>query len=192
MKNQLSVISYQLSVSRKFRHPTSDKLASDIRHPTNWQFGFTLIELLVVLGISSLLFLIGFASYREFNRRQQITEAANLLKSDMLLAQQRALSGEKPAGCQGILNGYLVYFNSASSYQIIADCKEADVINVEDPVIKTASIDGGITKTAGPDTISFKVLAQGTTGASDANLTLTQVGTGRTVTITVTKTGSVY
>ncbi|MBI2405658.1 GspH/FimT family pseudopilin, partial [Candidatus Microgenomates bacterium] len=170
----------------------SDKPTTETRNPKNRKSGFTLIELLVVLGISSLLFLIGFASYREFNRRQQLTEAANLLKSDMLLAQQRALSGEKPAGCQGILNGYLVYFNTASSYQIIADCKDRDVVNVEDPVIKTASIDGGITKTAGPDTISFKVLAQGTTGATDVTLTLTQAGTGRTITITVTKTGSVY
>lgn len=159
---------------------------------------FTLIELLVVISIIGILAGSGFAAYREFSRRQQLFEAVNQVKSDLLLAQQRALSGEKPPSCSRNLNGWSVYFPGGSDtttyYYFVADCGNPG-IEIWDPFMKTVTLPPGIvvnTVRIGGQAIIFKVLAQGTTSASDQIITLTQRATGRTATITVTRAGGIF
>lgn len=148
-----------------------------------------MIELLVVLVIIGVVTGIGFAAYREFSQRQQIVEAVKLVKSDLLLTQQRALSGEKPSGCSGILNGWKVSFSSVS-YDIVADCGVLGAGG--DVLIKTVNLPANIRKTAGAASVTFKVLAKGTTETGDVSFTFTQSGTNRTGTITVTTTGRIF
>ncbi|MBI4059288.1 prepilin-type N-terminal cleavage/methylation domain-containing protein [Candidatus Microgenomates bacterium] len=147
----------------------------------NSTFGFTLIELLAVISIIVTVSLIGYASYRDFNSRQQLSEAVRLIKSDLQLAQQKAASGEKPSGCTGDLVGWKINFTS-TSYDVIADCA------TDDATEKTVNIPFGITKNAGPVSILFKVLAL---GAEDATFTFLQTATEKTATIIVTKAGKI-
>lgn len=57
--------------------------------------GFSLIELLVVISILGLLAGLGIASFSSFNRATRLSNAASQLRSDIRLAQSRALSGDK-------------------------------------------------------------------------------------------------
>ena len=153
--------------------------------PIDVQRGFTLIEILVVLGITGLVFASGLSSFRDFDRRQRISQSASTLRKDLDLAKAKAFASEKPSGCTTTLVGWRVTFN-ASSYDLIADC------DVQDVTFKTVSFPSGITKTAGASSVTFGVLARGTTSSSDDTVTLTQIGTGSTTVVTITKTGTIY
>ena len=61
--------------------------------------GFTLIEILVSMTIIGFLFSFGYASFRDFSRRQALAGVVKQVQGDLRLAQQKALSGEKPSGC---------------------------------------------------------------------------------------------
>lgn len=118
------------------------------------QTAFTLIELLVVISIIGILFTIGMAAYNEFNRGQILSQAAKNFKNDLRLAQSKASSGEKPAGCIGTLSGYQVTF-TANSYTLNALCPNT-------VLVKTTPLPQNVTFSPVPTTpILFKVLAQG-------------------------------
>jgi len=116
--------------------------------------GFTIIELLITISILGLLLTIGLVYYQDFNRRQAVVQAAKELKNNLRLAQSMALSGEKPTGCSGTLEGYRVDF-VVDSYSLSAICDGAPI----EP--KSYSFMAGINKVSGPDAILFKVLARG-------------------------------
>jgi type II secretory pathway pseudopilin PulG len=61
----------------------------------NLVFGFTYIELLMSMLIMFLVFGVGFANYRDFQRRQALEEVARLLAGDLRLAQERVRTGTK-------------------------------------------------------------------------------------------------
>lgn len=146
--------------------------------------GYTLIELLVALSIVGVLFTVGFASYREFAQRQTVIQTAKTLKEDMRLAQQKALSGEKPLGCT-ILSGWAIAFPNPSEYTIQGACSNGTFVT------KTLRYPQGVTKTTGPAQILFKVLSQGTDVTGTTTITLTLAGTGLSSQIIVTSTGEV-
>lgn len=85
---------------------------------------YTLIEILVSLTIIGILFGIGYVSFRDFARRQSIAGAAKVLQGNFRLAQQQALSGQKPSGC-GTLDGVRLRINSTQSYAVEAVCNGA-------------------------------------------------------------------
>lgn len=154
--------------------------------------GFTLIEILVVLSISALVFIGGYAGYRDFTRRQILGNAQEEMKSDLVLARQRALSGETPSGCNGNFEGYrlsLTFLDpqGLSSYSVCAKC------SVSSPsCIKTVYLPMGITiPSGGPSQFIFKPLGQGTNLSSDLILTLTQSSTGSQKMIKVTTAGTI-
>ncbi len=154
---------------------------------------YTLIEILVGITVIALLFLFGYASFRDFSRRQAMNSAARTIRGDLRLAQEQALSGNKPANptdpkCEApnVLNGY--YFRAAStSYAIEVACSGGTV------TAKNVNLPSDISLTApSPNPILFKVLGQGTNlTASDATIILTQAGTLNTQTITVTSGGEI-
>lgn len=67
--------------------------------------GFTLIELLVTILIITTITSIGIATYSNFNKRKVVENAAEELRSNLRLAQSRAVNNEKDcSACDGADN----------------------------------------------------------------------------------------
>lgn len=151
--------------------------------------GYTLIEILVGMTIIGLIFSIGYASYRDFARRQALEGSARRLEADLRLAQEQALTGKKPSSVacsgEGALNGYDFYVNSATSYMIQANC----VGGLVD--IKTVQMAEEIILASSPSRFTFKVLGKGTDLTTPADVTLTQSATGDTYIINVSSEGEI-
>ncbi|MFC1625463.1 Tfp pilus assembly protein FimT/FimU [Patescibacteria group bacterium] len=154
--------------------------------------GYTLIEILISLTIISILFGIGYVSFRDFSRRQAIQGASKNIIGDLRLTQELALSGEKPSSlnCETShsLNGY--YFRvsvDGNSYSIEAFCTGGVVEK------KTVNLAEGLSfSTTSPNPILFKVLGEGTNiNGSYATITLNQENTENTVIVTVGKEGEI-
>lgn len=155
---------------------------------------FTLIEIMVVLAIGALVFIGGYAGYRDFTRRQILSGAQEELKSNLALARQFSLSGEKPGNiCPGsTLEGYQVGFEAGcfqygcTSYKIQAKCESGGPYEV-----RSILIPQGISISGLDTPVLFKVVGQGTDLSSDLTITLTQGSTGAQSTVTVTSAGTI-
>lgn len=149
--------------------------------------GFTLIELLVVASISSILFGLSLAGYRQFSRRQILNQAVQDLKSNLRFAQDKASAGEKLVGwCSAAgesLRGYRLIFVTDALYQIEAVCSSDDI-----NVAKSVELPNSVSGIAG-ESVLFKVLGLGIDDAGDMSFTLSRGGS--TVTVTVTRTGEI-
>lgn len=158
--------------------------------------GFTLIELLVTMSILGILFGIGIAEYNKFNRRQILVQAAQELKTNLRLAQDKALAGEKDCSvCQVglvcgdsddlVLDGWYVSFSSGS-YQIYGSCDGSQFPSSP----KTVNLISEITITTSPllpHTIRFKPIGQGV----EEETTITLSGFDQEEEVTVTTTGDI-
>lgn len=152
--------------------------------------GYTIIEILVALSIAGIIFVGGFASFRDFSRRQLLTSAQRTLKGDLRLTQGYALIGKKPedAKCQdpNVLDAYGIFFNNATEYIVRANCSGGSVD------IKTISLPQDLEiSIPNPNPIAFKVLGQGTNLSGAVTLTLSQVSTGNLATVIVTPGGEI-
>lgn len=58
--------------------------------------GFTFIELIISVSIMALLFTLGTASFRQYQRKQFLDKVVRDIVSDMNYARSMALSGKKP------------------------------------------------------------------------------------------------
>lgn len=146
--------------------------------------GFTLIELIVVTTIIALLTGGGIAAYNRFNEKQILEQAALDLKSNLRVAQNRALSGEKPTGCS-TLDGYRASFLTAS-YNFQAICGGSLFGPVTTFNLEKVKIDPL------PSPILFRILGLGTniTGSTDIILKLISDPT-LTRTVTVSSGGDI-
>lgn len=117
--------------------------------------GYTIIELLIVITISVVVFSVGMAGYREFSRRQALTGILKQIKADLRLAQQLALTGQKPESvvCTQ-LSSYTFSRITSDNYQLIANCTNANHI-VKDIIMP-------VNTTISAGSVVFKVLGQGT------------------------------
>ena len=157
--------------------------------------GYTLIEILVAITIMVLLFLTGFASYREFSRRQELVSAVRKVQGDLRQAQENAIASKKPASCT-VLDGYYFVVIPSGSYEIQYVCDGLSVTGVE----KSVNLPSGITisglspsLTPQANAILFKTLGQGTNipAAGTTSFILTQANYAKTATITVTAGGEI-
>lgn len=153
--------------------------------------GYTLIELMVVMMIMVLLFSLGFANYRDFQRRKQVESVARQIKSDLELIRSKALSGEKSdAGCD-TLNGYSLTTN-ASGYNLHMRCDAAD----DSYLVKQVNLSqtGTTVNICGPP-IYFNVLGRGISSSiyicTCQGVEVTQTGTSDTACVGVTETGEI-
>lgn len=156
--------------------------------------GYTLIEILVAITIASLLFGIGYVSFREFSRRQALAATSRSLKGDLRLTQELALSGKKPTSGCNTLDGYNFRVSAPSSYTIGAVCGVNNCSNNSNFCLKTVTLASGVTiNTPSVNPILFKVLAQGTNigAGSSTTITLTQGGTGSVVNVMVSASGEI-
>lgn len=142
--------------------------------------GYTLLEVLIVVAIIAMLFFGGYASYREFSRRQTLQNFYKEMVVNLALARQKALSGEKPSGCSGSLVGYEVSFG-ASSYSVAAVCSS----NV---VVGTYLMPSDISL-SGFSSYTYKVLGKGTTLANPLSVAIAQNSTARSINATINKEG---
>lgn len=154
--------------------------------------GFTLVELLVVASVMMILFVIGIASYTQFNRGQILAQAVLELKNNLRLAQSLATAGEKPTTdlppCNS-LEGYQVTFVTGTLhfYQIQAQCSNGlkgtpRIFNLP-AVVKFQTV---------PSPLLFKVLGKGrgvdlgVEGVGEIGISLAAFGITKTVTVTST------
>lgn len=140
--------------------------------------GYTLVELLIGITIISIVFGVGLAGYREFSRRQALTGVSKQLKADLRLAQQLALTGQKPndVSCN-TLDGYIFSRVDASTYRISADCA-----GIATPyVYKEVNLGSDITLSSTNTSFMFKVLGQGTDLAASNTLTLTHTSGNQSI-----------
>lgn len=140
---------------------------------------FTLIELLIVTSLVGILLTMGVASHNTFNRRRVLRETALALLNNLRHTQTKALSGEKPNACT-ILNGWKLEF-LGGGYQMRAVCTNGEFGE------KNFSFPSGVSKTAGPDSFLFKVLAHGVKGEGEIGLS----GFGEIYKIKVSQSGEI-
>lgn len=132
--------------------------------------GYSLLELLVVVSIMGIVFAGGFASYRDYQRRQNLESIVRLVRGDLRLAQEYALAGKKPtdAGNPCLTSSLIGYaFDRGggtygnSSYTIKAVCGNGDyTVKLVDfyadfPTIQLQPYNPG-------NVLVFKVLGRGT------------------------------
>lgn len=92
--------------------------------------GYTVIEILIVVVIMSLLFGVGTASYRGFQRRKELEGAANKVKADLRLAQEMAMSGVGKDECAaGESMSNIVFDVSSPQYSVGVRCSSGAVVN---------------------------------------------------------------
>lgn len=146
--------------------------------------GFTLIELLVVIGVIMLITGGIISNYSAYNESERLRQAALTLKNNLRLAQNRAISGEKPDPtrfiCTGLI-GYTINFTS-TNYRIEPQCTEG-VVGESISV----SLPAGITLAPVPSPFTFGVLTRGT----GADVTITLAGQTKWYTIEVSSGGEI-
>lgn len=160
--------------------------------------GFTLIELLVVMMTMALLFGLGYANYRDYQRRQVLEGAVRMIKGDLRYAQEMALLSKKPDttpdnDCEtSTLQGYRFRRNNQSTYSIEARCSGGNYTE-KGPVslpsgVRMPGISGG-------NSILFYVLSGGIDRSSDVTITLRFQSGGMDLadpqTITITPGGEI-
>ena len=134
--------------------------------PKKRSSGFTLIELMFVMTIMGILATIGFAKYMEFNRRQIVLQEARQLKSNLRLAQSKALNTEIDLtvcmvgstygdGNDLSLDGWYVDFPSNQSYRIYGKCGAFSFAS------QTYSTNSKVTFNPVPPSIIFRPSTQG-------------------------------
>jgi Tfp pilus assembly protein FimT len=161
--------------------------------------GYTLLELLIVVSIMILVFMIGFTSYRDYQRRQELESAVRQVRSDLSLIQTYAITGRKPESPAGnacltqSLNGYAFTRINSTSYKIEADCGSGARVIIRDNITMPNGIQ--ITSISGTpsDTLVFHVLGRGVdrTTPGDTTITIRSIATSATALIVVTSSGEI-
>lgn len=145
--------------------------------------GFTLLELLISMGIAMVLISGVIAGYQRFNSNERLRQAGATLKSNLRLAQSKAISGEKPeSGCSQ-LTGVAVTF-STNSYTIQAECG-TDLAGPQ----TTVDLPAPIIVSSSRSPLIFGVLNRGVAGNSDVTITLADES--KSFAVTVSKSGDI-
>lgn len=152
--------------------------------------GYTIIEIIVSIFILVTLFSIVAANYRQYILKKNLDAVKSTIVSDVKLAQEYALAGKKPTGCD-VLNGYIfrTYNNtSGNRYTLAADC----TVDVLVKTVELSKLASGIDILTN-NSVLFKTMGTGTNIAAGGNrvFTIRQQTTLTTRTITIYSGGEV-
>jgi type II secretory pathway pseudopilin PulG len=164
-----------------------------LKNLANFHSAYSLIEILVSISIIVILFLVGFAGYREFSRRQQLVATVRQVREDIRLTQELAIASKKPAGCS-VLDGYYFVVIPANTYQIQSVCGVVTTVEKAVTLPSGFTISGLSPNLTPSNSILFKTLGQGTnipTAPGSTNITLTHTDYGSVTTVTVTAGGEI-
>lgn len=153
--------------------------------------GYTLVELVFSLAILTVAFVGGYTAYRDFTRREALSNAVDELKLNLGTIRSKSISAERPSQgeCGGEYLGYVVIF-SANSYVARADCVASDPSS-SSAFYKTYTLPDGISLSVTVNQILFKSLGSGT-DITDTNGAIITVNSdaGGTQTVTVFPRGN--
>ena len=167
------------NISLKFTSPTKKLFA-----------GFTLIEFIVAIMIIFLVFTVGMANVRGFQRRKVLEGAAIRVVSHLRLAQQMAMSGAKPAGCADFqLLSVTFSVDTTNTYTIIAQCSDGHDHSYQTTSYSLLPDYSGIGFNVSPPDVVFNILGRGV--VEDVTLTLTQDVTSESRNIIITQGGEI-
>lgn len=161
----------------------------------NQKNGYTLVEILVVISVLGFLFATGFANYREFSRRQVLSNASKKIQGDIRLAQSMAFQGRIPSSANCMAPNYLHGYNftilSSNHYEIRAACSGGNATSAEADVYLPTGVSIASPFPV-PNPILFKVLGEGTNiEPAGTSIILSQSGTSSTVTISISGAGKI-
>lgn len=146
--------------------------------------------MLVVAMIISALSGVSLVGYNRFQGNQGLRSVSDQLTVDLRQAQQKALSGEKPAGwCGGPndqLTGWRVEFVDAFRYEIKGVCSDTTTV-----VDKTITLANSVTKSAGNQTVDFMAITGAANGDVSFGLRRGLASGNVETTVSVTTAGSV-
>lgn len=129
--------------------------------------GFTFIELMVVITISAILTAGGLAAYRGIGEKEGLKQAGLNFESNLKLTQHKALAGEKPVGCTGLLQAFRLSAGSdEQTYSVQAICS----LSNSSPIVYTLG-EGIKFQSLITTPIDFAVLRNGVNGAQTVILT---------------------
>ncbi len=162
------------------------------------QKGFTLIELLFGISILAILFSVGYANYRDFQKRQTLEAVARTLISDLRSIQESALAGKKPQNCADeTLNYYYFGMVNFSRYSLGVSCGNSNFKNIQ---LKVNDLSNDFRLEFVPsspncngiqDRICFYPLGKGTSLVNNLQITITFMNS-ITKTVTITPAGSIF
>lgn len=114
--------------------------------------GFTLVELMIVMGIVAILSGIGISAAIKYSNAQVVDVSARNFANTLQVAKSRAFANVKPAGCVGVLFGYVVNVPTTSQYTLTADCSTTDKL------VSTVNLLTGATMTRVVTSVTFPVI----------------------------------
>lgn len=117
--------------------------------------GYSLIELIIVVGTLLLIASFGVARYNEFNERQSVQQAADTFISNLRLIQAKALSGDKPAGCDTLV-GYTVEFG-LKNYTMYAECTDGII----EATRVTVDLPGNVNLSPSSGSVTYNAVGRG-------------------------------
>ena len=162
--------------------------------------GFTLIELIVVFSITTILSMVGIASFVTFSRQEAVTTGTSELKTMLTRAKSLTFSQVKPNQCTATqqFNGYKVLVCCSSGNLCPQPCQlggdyELQVVCANNPVsidtrtfAKQVTVDTTLSKTTSRS-FWFQPVTAAVVGAG--KVTIKGIGYNKTATLTVSSTG---
>lgn len=155
--------------------------------------GFTILELLIVVVTMVLVFSVGMANFRGFQRRRALEGAVIRVKSHLRLAQEMATSGAKPSACAALKLDSITFqrdVTTSTIYHIRARCTDG-ATTINSP-ISTYNLDPEFNGINITDTtlVTFLTLGRGVVGSPI--ITLSQPSTGASIPITISSGGEIF
>lgn len=144
--------------------------------------GFTLIEIIVVVGIMALATGAGLVAITRYQEGRVVQEDGKKIVTELRAIQRRALSGEKPSGCEGVtMTGYQASFAGDETVVTEAVCSGGTPASTTINLLNT-------TVSSSVNPIVFLTVRG---GASEATINVCGNGSGVWYQILVTESGLV-